>query len=148
VPRRRNRMMGPLVGPPRRALITPPPGPAIVRARRRGGEGHRCVYVWWDALANYVTALDGPRYDEWWAGDGERVHVIGKGIVRFHAVYWLALLLSAGLPLPTAIFVHDYLTVESAPVPAGRRRRLGRAAGRRRRGGHPGAGVRAPQPPT
>src|SRR5262249_11943628 len=43
-------------------------------------------------------------------------HVIGKGIVRFHAVYWLALLLSAGLPLPTAIYVHDYLTVGGAKL--------------------------------
>ena len=42
--------------------------------------------------------------------------MIGKGIVRFHAVYWLALLLSAGLPLPTAIYVHDYLTVDGAKL--------------------------------
>jgi len=44
------------------------------------------------------------------------VHVIGKGIVRFHAVYWLALLLSAGEPLPTTIFVHDYLTAGGAKL--------------------------------
>ncbi|HTJ31998.1 MAG TPA: methionine--tRNA ligase [Dactylosporangium sp.] len=80
------------------------------------GDPGQVVYVWWDALANYVTALDGGLYERWWAGDGERVHVIGKGIVRFHAVYWLALLLSAGLPLPTAIFVHDYLTVDGAKL--------------------------------
>jgi methionyl-tRNA synthetase len=70
--------------------------------------------VWWDALANYVTALDyaGTRrgYDDWWKGSQERIHIIGKGIVRFHAVYWLALLTSAGLPLPTTILVHDYIT--------------------------------------
>ncbi|MGW4344171.1 methionine--tRNA ligase [Streptomyces sp. NPDC004690] len=73
------------------------------------------VYVWWDALANYVTSLGygtgGTAYDEWWEGDGRRVHLAGKGVVRFHAVYWPALLLSAGLPLPTDLFVHDYLTV-------------------------------------
>ncbi|MGI5242481.1 methionine--tRNA ligase [Dactylosporangium sp. CA-139066] len=80
------------------------------------GDPGQVVYVWWDALANYVTALDGALYDEWWAGDGERIHVIGKGIVRFHAVYWLALLLSAGRPLPTAIFVHDYLTAGGAKL--------------------------------
>lgn len=75
------------------------------------------VYVWWDALANYVTALgDGADLRKWWLTPGERVHVIGKGIVRFHAVYWLALLLSAGLPLPTTILVHDYLTVEGAKL--------------------------------
>ena len=69
------------------------------------------IYVWFDALANYVTALEGGAYDTWWRGSDERVHVIGKGIVRFHAVYWPAILLSAGQPLPSAIFVHDYLTV-------------------------------------
>jgi methionyl-tRNA synthetase len=93
-------------------------------AARAGGWGipvpddpGQVVYVWWDALANYVTALgDGSDYERWWAGSAERVHVIGKGIVRFHAVYWLALLLSAGRPLPTAVFVHDYLTVDGAKV--------------------------------
>jgi methionyl-tRNA synthetase len=78
------------------------------------------VYVWWDALTNYVTALgygtDQPDYRRWWTESAERVHVIGKGIVRFHAVYWLALLLSAGLPLPTAVFVHDYLTLDGTKL--------------------------------
>ncbi len=72
------------------------------------------VYVWFDALANYVTALgapDGEAYGSWWRESRERLHVIGKGIVRFHAVYWPAILLSAGEPLPTAIYVHDYLTI-------------------------------------
>lgn len=84
------------------------------------GDPDQVVYVWWDALANYVTALgygSGDRdYARWWAGSGERVHVIGKGIVRFHAVYWLALLLSAGQPLPTAVFVHDYLTADGVKL--------------------------------
>jgi methionyl-tRNA synthetase len=84
------------------------------------GDPDQVVYVWWDALTNYVTALgygaDDPDYERWWVGSAERVHVIGKGIVRFHAVYWLALLLSAGLPLPTAVFVHDYLTVDRAKL--------------------------------
>jgi methionyl-tRNA synthetase len=72
------------------------------------------IYVWWDALGNYVTALDygtdGERFDHWWRNADERVHVIGKGILRFHAVYWPAILLSAGEPLPTQILVHPYLT--------------------------------------
>jgi methionyl-tRNA synthetase len=76
------------------------------------GDPSQVVYVWFDALANYVTALAGDAYDTWWRGDGERVHVIGKGITRFHAVYWPAILVSAGQPLPTAIVVHDYLTVD------------------------------------
>ena len=76
-------------------------------AGRSGGWGigvpddpSQVVYVWWDALTNYVTALgygtdDGSAYRDWWVDADERVHVIGKGILRFHAVYWLALLLSA-----------------------------------------------------
>jgi methionyl-tRNA synthetase len=78
------------------------------------GDPEQVVYVWWDALTSYVTALGygsgDPAYRRWWTESAERVHVIGKGIVRFHAVHWLALLLSAGLPLPTTILVHDYLT--------------------------------------
>lgn len=75
------------------------------------------VYVWFDALANYVTAL-GSGEDEarWWHGADERIHLIGKGIIRFHALYWPAILASAGLPLPTALFVHDYLTVDGAKI--------------------------------
>jgi methionyl-tRNA synthetase len=73
------------------------------------------IYVWWDALGNYITALgygseEPAAYQRWWAGDGRRLHLLGKGVVRFHAVYWPAMLLSAGLPLPTDLFVHDYLT--------------------------------------
>jgi methionyl-tRNA synthetase len=77
-------------------------------------DASQVIYVWFDALANYITALDygtgGERYATWWKNADERVHVIGKGIVRFHAVYWPAILLSAGEPLPTTIFVHDYVT--------------------------------------
>jgi methionyl-tRNA synthetase len=73
------------------------------------------VYVWFDALTNYVSALgfggaDGTAFGEWWDDDTERVHVIGKGIVRFHALIWPAILLSAGLPVPTTLAVHDYVT--------------------------------------
>ncbi|GIE99033.1 methionine--tRNA ligase [Paractinoplanes rishiriensis] len=78
------------------------------------------VYVWWDALANYITALgygtDDTAYRTWWRDSTERVHVIGKGIVRFHAVYWLALLIATGQPLPTAVFVHEYLTADGAKL--------------------------------
>jgi methionyl-tRNA synthetase len=96
------------------------------RERARGwgipvpGDPSQVVYVWFDALANYVTALDygsdGAAYREWWHGSAERVHVIGKGIVRFHAVFWPAILLSAGELLPTTILVHDYLTVEGRRI--------------------------------
>lgn len=102
------------------------------QARARGwgipvpGDPSQVMYVWWDALINYITALDfagapagagpGPEYARFWRGDAARVHVIGKGILRFHAVYWPAMLLSAGLPLPTMIYVHEYLTVEGRKI--------------------------------
>jgi methionyl-tRNA synthetase len=80
------------------------------------GDATQVIYVWFDALANYITALhfgdDGAAYDHWWCESDERLHVIGKGIIRFHAIYWPAILLSAGQQLPTTICVHDYLTVE------------------------------------
>ena len=78
-----------------------------------GHPGH-VVYVWLDALANYVTALgfggpDDSLYREFWdQPDAERVHVIGKDILRFHAVYWPAFLLSAGLPTPTTVWAHGW----------------------------------------
>lgn len=78
------------------------------------------VYVWFDALGNYITSLgygtsDGPLH-HWWHGSDRRIHLIGKGVLRFHAVYWPAILLSAGLPLPTDILVHDYLTVDGHKI--------------------------------
>ncbi len=80
------------------------------------GDPRQVVYVWFDALANYVSALgyggEGAAYDEWWLEADERLHVIGKGIVRFHALAWPAVLLSAREPLPTAIAVHGYVTVD------------------------------------
>ncbi|MFF3437470.1 methionine--tRNA ligase [Streptosporangium sp. NPDC002721] len=89
-------------------------------ARARGwgipvpGDPGQVVYVWWDALGNYVTALGygtgGESYGRWWAGADRRIHLVGKGVLRFHAVYWPAMLLSAGQPLPTDVVVHDYLT--------------------------------------
>jgi methionyl-tRNA synthetase len=80
------------------------------------GDPSQVIYVWFDALANYVTALGygngGGDYARWWEHGGERVHVVGKGITRFHALYWPAILRSAGEPLPTRILVHDYVTVD------------------------------------
>lgn len=84
------------------------------------GDPSQVIYVWWDALTNYITALGVDHHSEdyefWWTGAGERVHVIGKGITRFHAVYWIGLLLSAGQPLPTTIHVHDYVNVGGAKL--------------------------------
>lgn len=71
------------------------------------------IYVWCDALANYITAVgyaeDGAVFKKWWPAD---LHVIGKDILRFHAAIWPGMLVSAGLPLPKAIFVHGFITVE------------------------------------
>jgi methionyl-tRNA synthetase len=92
------------------------------RERARGwgisvpGDPSQVIYVWFDALGNYISAVDygtrGERYEAWWERSDERVHAIGKAIIRFHAVYWPAILLSAGEPPPSTIFVHDYLTVD------------------------------------
>ncbi|MDP3988217.1 MAG: methionine--tRNA ligase [Candidatus Levybacteria bacterium] len=76
------------------------------------GDPTQKMYVWFDALNIYQSGVgfgwDEALYNKWWPAD---VHVIGKGILRFHAVYWIAFLLSAKLKLPKAIFVHGYLTV-------------------------------------
>jgi methionyl-tRNA synthetase len=84
------------------------------------GDSTQVIYVWFDALANYITALDFGQdedsFDDWWRESDERQHVIGKGIIRFHAIYWPAILLSARQPLPTTISVHDYLTVEGQKI--------------------------------
>ena len=101
---------------------------SISRSRRRArgwgievpGDPDQVMYVWFDALANYITALgyatDGDLYRRYWKENPRRVHVIGKGILRFHAVYWPAMLLSAGEPLPRTIFVHGYLTIGGAKI--------------------------------
>jgi len=72
------------------------------------GDDSQRMYVWFDALNIYRSGL-GEKYDDLWPAD---VHVIGKGITRFHAIYWPAFLLSAGLPLPKSLFVHGYFTVD------------------------------------
>ena len=74
-------------------------------------------YVWFDALANYITAIgygrDEETFRKWWPAD---VHVIGKGIFRFHAIYWPAMLLAAGLPLPKSIYVHGYISIDGEKI--------------------------------
>jgi methionyl-tRNA synthetase len=75
------------------------------------GDETQIMYVWCDALANYITALgyggaDDALYQEFWPG----MHVIGKDILRFHAAIWPAMLLSAGLPLPKTLLVHGFIT--------------------------------------
>ncbi|MBA3542287.1 MAG: methionine--tRNA ligase, partial [Deltaproteobacteria bacterium] len=77
------------------------------------------IYVWLDALTNYLSALcepgqlGGPRVDQLWPS---AIHLIGKDILRFHAVYWPAFLLSAGLPLPRTILAHGWWTVRGEKI--------------------------------
>jgi len=70
------------------------------------------MYVWFDALNIYQSGVgfgwDEEMYNKWWPAD---VHAIGKGITRFHTIYWPAFLLSAGLQLPKSVFVHGYFTI-------------------------------------
>lgn len=75
------------------------------------GDEKHIMYVWVDALTNYISALGYPEDEggllkKYWPCD---VHLIGKDIVRFHAVYWPAFLMSAGLPLPRRVFGHGFL---------------------------------------
>jgi methionyl-tRNA synthetase len=78
-----------------------------------GAPGH-VMYVWIDALTNYITGLGFPddkseQFRKFWPAD---LHVIGKDIIRFHTVYWPAFLMSAGLAVPHRVFAHGFLTVE------------------------------------
>jgi methionyl-tRNA synthetase len=74
-----------------------------------GDPEHR-IYVWFDALTNYLTGAGFPddveALDRWWPAD---VHIIGKNITRFHCLYWPAMLMSAGLPLPRQVFAHGFM---------------------------------------
>ena len=79
------------------------------------GDDSQIIYVWYDALANYITALGYGRendkdFKRYWPAD---LHVIGKGILRFHAVYWPAMLISARIEIPKAIFIHGYITADT-----------------------------------
>lgn len=84
------------------------------------GDDSQIMYVWFDALSNYINALgyatDDAAFHQYWLQEGntqrEVVHVLGKGVARFHLVYWIGMLLSAKLPLPTDEFVHGYITVD------------------------------------
>jgi len=77
------------------------------------GDDSQRIYVWFDALNIYQSGIgfgtNEEKYKKLWPAD---LHVIGKGIIRFHAVYWPAILLSAGLSLPKKLFVHEYFTVD------------------------------------
>lgn len=75
------------------------------------GDNSQVMYVWCDALTNYLTGIGFPnkKYKKFWPAD---VHVVGKDMPRFHTGIWPGMLLSAGLPLPKEVIVHGFLTVD------------------------------------
>jgi methionyl-tRNA synthetase len=95
-------------------------------AARVGGWGiavpdhpRQVVYVWIDALVNYLSGQGYGTDESWrevWNPETRKIHVIGKNVWKFHAVYWPALLLSAGLPLPDEIVIHGFLTIDGLKI--------------------------------
>ena len=82
------------------------------------GDEKHVIYVWLDALANYITALgwgtdDTSKFDKFWPAD---IHIVGKEITRFHCVYWPAFLMAAGLPLPKSVVAHGWLLFEESKM--------------------------------
>ena len=77
-------------------------------------DADQIMYVWFDALSCYINGLDygtdGDLYKKYWLENDIKIHLIGKGITRFHSIYWPAMLLSAGEPLPSTVLVHGYIT--------------------------------------
>jgi len=92
---------------------------SVSRARVKWGipvpeQPDHVLYVWVDALSNYVTGLgyaeDAEPYRRYWAGGDERLHLLGKDIIRFHCLYWPAILRAAGMPGPTREFAQGFIT--------------------------------------
>ena len=82
------------------------------------GDDEHIMYVWLDALTNYITAVgypetDGGNYAKYWPAD---LHMVGKDILRFHAIYWPAFLMAAGLELPKRVFAHGWWTNEGQKI--------------------------------
>src|SRR5690606_15580130 len=78
------------------------------------GDDNHVMYVWLDALSDYMTGvgypdLKNPQFEKFWPAD---FHVIGKDNTRFHAGYWPALLMAAGIDLPKHIFAHGFINVQ------------------------------------
>lgn len=75
------------------------------------------IYVWYDALNIYITGIgfgwDDKKWEKWWPAD---LHIIGKDINRFHTVYWPAMLLSAGVPLPKQVLIHGFVNLKGLKI--------------------------------
>lgn len=79
------------------------------------GDPEQVVYVWFDALVNYLTVagFPDPGYDQKWPAD---VQIVGKDIIKFHCIYWPAMLMSAGLALPRTVFAHGFFTIDGQKI--------------------------------
>lgn len=77
------------------------------------GDKNQVMYVWFDALLNYITVLGYPENDDFKNFWPANVQVVGKGIIRFHAAIWPGILLALGLPLQKQLYVHGYVTVDN-----------------------------------
>lgn len=93
---------------------------SISRAQKDWGiplpqDDSQSVYVWFDALINYLTVAGYPAadYKDWWPVD---VHIVGKDIIKFHCVIWPAMLLSAGIELPKSVFAHGFFTIDGEKI--------------------------------
>lgn len=78
------------------------------------GDDNQTIYVWFDALINYISALgygskDTALFEKFWPAN---LHLVGKDIIKFHCAYWPAMLLSAGVPLPKAVYAHGFFTID------------------------------------
>lgn len=73
------------------------------------------IYVWAEALINYLTVTGYPQsgFEEWWPAD---CHLVGKGIIKFHCIYWPAMLMSAGIDLPQQVFAHGHLNLAGKKI--------------------------------
>lgn len=81
------------------------------------GDEEQVIYVWIDALSNYITALgyenNGEKFEKYWPAN---VQVIGKDILKFHSIYWLAILMALDLPLPKHILAHGWITIDETKM--------------------------------
>ncbi len=79
------------------------------------GEEKHVFYVWFDALTAYLSAVGGPEYERrgFWPAN---LHLVGKDIIRFHAVYWPAFLMAAGLPLPKQVWAHGWFLIDAGKM--------------------------------
>jgi methionyl-tRNA synthetase len=81
------------------------------------GDDSQVIYVWFDALINYLTAVgyasDDEKFTKWWPAN---LHVVGKDIIKFHGSLWPAMLMSAGLSLPAKVFAHGFFTIDGQKI--------------------------------